>query len=201
MSRLPIYAQGIVVAIVVISCFLLARGGIFGENIRVFSARVFPIHIAGIDPPRADVLLSFYFEVNTHDGWSRGRLGEKYPANSEMALFYNTNVPCWLLVVGIDKKGLYPVIYKTQDLQGFAPIYFEPLEAPHEIPFRLNGTIGNEAYIALASRHKFDFFEDIKPVLDEVARQEGKRGPQVKYSLSLDDLTQRTIYFETVSPK
>ena len=155
--RLPLYGKIIYVLIVLCIFFITARIGYFGSNIKSFSQRILPFQIPLLDAPKSDILLTFYFQVNSANGWKRGVLGQRYAADSEMSLSFNTNIPCWLLFIGIDSNGYYPIPIHKSKQSYFTPIYFEPLKEPYPIPFKLDGTIGPEIYIAIASHRHFDF--------------------------------------------
>lgn len=200
--RLPLYGKIISVLIVLCIFFITARIGYFGSEIQSFSQRLLPFRIPLVDAPKSDILLTFYFQVNSANGWKRGVLGQRYAADSEMALSFNTNIPCWLLFIGIDSNGYYPIPIHKSKQSYFTPIYFEPLKEPQPIPFKLDGTIGPEIYIAIASHRNFDFQNEVKPALDENFKPKGGKGASFGHQLSLGPgFYQRAVYFDTVESK
>lgn len=198
-KKAPTYLKILIIAAACVVVFLLARSSFFGDGIAQLSKRVVPVHIPIIDAPEPELLLTFFFEVNTKDGWIRGMTDEKYASDAGIRLTFNTNLPCWYMIVGMDKNQFFtlPEPGRTK------ATYFKPGKDPHLISFKLNGMVGQEIYIAVISKQPFDFDPEIKNAMEDLkSKKPDARGPEDSYRLLLDKrFIQKPIYFNTISHK
>jgi hypothetical protein len=200
--RMPIYGKIIIILALALLLFFLTRNGIFGSHVQALSERIIPVRINWIDPPRPLIQLELSIDVKTNQtqDWKRVMLDGSYRSDSRMMMSYGAKQPCWLLIMGVDNKKVYPILYEALGNDNFGSVFFKPTGRSGQLPFKLDGTVGTEAYIAIASYEKFDFNHQIKAALDAALKIETTRGPEFRYFLDLDKgFYQRSVYFNTLN--
>jgi hypothetical protein len=199
--RTPTYGKAVIIVLIILVLFSLSRNGLFGSQLQALSERIIPVRISWIDPPRSMIQLELFIDVKTDkiNEWQPVVLDGSYPSESNMMLSYSARPSCWLLILGVDSKKVYPIVYEDQGHGNFSAIYYTPAPSPSQLPFRLDGTVGREAYIAIASYDRFDYQNHVTSALTQALKTESTRGPEMKFKLELDkDFYQRAVYFNTL---
>lgn len=179
----------ILIFLIVIIAFCLARTDILGKKLYTSSKLLCPISIPGIDVEPI-IPLSLDYEIENTTGKRVGKSGDKCFTGDNICISFKAGVDCWISVIGVDSKSAYP-LFKKQ---------FEPEkiygDKSYQISFSLDSTNGTEVYYVIAGNTKFNYKKEVEPQIKFI-REENSKGPSLSiFELNLEkNLSYQYFYF------
>ena len=182
----------VVLACLVLMAFVGARLGWFGTELQRI-AREVPVEMEIIDAPKEGMMMRMGFWSLESEGWKERRNGDILSAGAKMRLQLWYSKGCYILVAGIDLKGIYKLV---PDNTGEEASYYMGTNSPLVIDFEIDATKGRETYVAIASPRKMEWKELEKIIRGEV-EADTKRGPILFRRIEGfdEDIVQSLIYF------
>lgn len=194
-SKKPRWVKMIFSIAAVILLLIAARLNFFGEPFHRYSKLVLPIYIPAVDPAVPVIPFSLRYEIEDLLGRRTGKLGDTCYHGDHLYISFKAGLSCWVSLFGVDSKGIYPVFRGK-----LAPSHIEK-EQNYTLDFKLDETVGNEIYYAIAASESFSFQEEIEPHLRNVFPTGDSKGPVFwEYQIELPEkFTQKFIYFKHLS--
>ena len=195
-SSLPMGLKIIVGIVGALFLIVTARFNLLGNTYYDYSKKLIPLKLR-IDPELSVVPISFQFEIEDQMGRRTGKLSDTYYTGDRVYLSFKAGSPCWITIIGVDSKKIYPVFRHK-----LSPSKIEK-DQKYTLNFKLDNTVGWEIYYAIAAHENFDFEGDISPRLRRIFPEGNSKGPVFSnYSLTLPDkFTQKILYFNHSSRK
>ncbi len=180
-----------IILFILFTLIICARINLLGHRYYILTKRLFNVHISGIDLEEPVISLYLNYHINDDMGKRIGRLGDITYSGDEISLSIKANRDCWVCIICLDEKGIYPIFHNQYD-----PSFVEG-GILYEFKFNLDETVGIEIYYAIAAKDRFSYVLDIEPKIKSIFPEGQSKGPRFsEYMLDLSDkYTQRHIFF------
>ncbi|TNF00944.1 MAG: hypothetical protein EP322_00535 [Bacteroidetes bacterium] len=186
----------IVLLVLFVFVFFVARLGLFGGEVKRLSVLVFPLYIKHVDPHpiRLNVLASF--EYQRKGRYQPIEIGGEYKTKDIMSIKYSTNIDCWILILGVSNAGAQSMLGAGLEAVRYKPHADHAYDA---IDFMLDDEKGVESYYVFASKRKFTYEKDIEPFIYQMKNRAQPKGATLINQVSVPDyIVYRSVYFSHI---
>lgn len=190
-KKLKIYFKLIVISVLLIILFLIARLGFFGRPAEkltydIYNSKIFPsdVLITVIEKDRLNLELNF--SVNA----KQGILGHTYFSGDEVAISFGVDKSCYIFLISVDNNGMFDLFQKQFRSQHVSNNYKEIIK------FTLDDNVGEETILFLASHNFINYESDVKMKIQRL-RESVQKGPNLLKNIKLenDKIFYKIIYF------
>lgn len=174
MCNMPMWYKVVFPSCIIVLIFFVEKSYFFQQKIYKFNENIFKVNASSsnsnikgnsiTDQNNYEIVpLTFTYDIEDEKGKRRGKLGDLCMSGNKIHISVKAGIDSWVTIIGIDaKRQPFPIFAKN-----FAPTSFNANNKYQRI-FRLDDTVGNEIYYAIASSEQFSFNKEIKPLLDEM---------------------------------